>query len=439
MNWSASTSARPSRDGGGRDETDPHRAVRRPGSHGQRSAADDLVHQQRPASAPAPPLATRAASQSVVVGGDWPAFHAGGALTGQAADLGPPPMRLRWTYRTDDADPAGVLASAAIASNCVYVADHKGGLHAIDLATGHRRWVSALPTALKPPRSFFTTPFIWATWAIPSTRSPTTTAGSNSPSTRDAIHSSANIIAGHIVFGADSSEIFCLDPAGLKPVWKCRAGDRINGAPAAAGAAGREKHLRRRMRLPAARAVARRRARSGFTVDLGALCPGSPAVCDGKIILGTDGGRVVCIDAATHQRLWVFDKIEHKAMVFSSPAVAQGTVVVGARDRNVWAIDLATGKERWRFATRGDVDSSPAIAGPRVYVGSKDKHLYVLDLHTGSELWSFAAARAISGFPRDRPGRARRGRRGRVGLLPGTPPRSSPAPGSSCSAPSDFR
>src|SRR3982751_3230145 len=72
---------------------------------------------------------------------DWPAFHAGGALTGAAAaDPGPPPMKTRWTYRTGEEHPAAVTGSSAIVGDTVYVADSDGVLHAIDLKSGKARW-----------------------------------------------------------------------------------------------------------------------------------------------------------------------------------------------------------------------------------------------------------------------------------------------------------
>src|SRR4051794_23193733 len=72
---------------------------------------------------------------------DWPAFHGGGPLTGEpSADPGAPPMKARWTYRTDEDDPAPILGSPAIVGDTVYVGDAEGVLHAVDLKTGKARW-----------------------------------------------------------------------------------------------------------------------------------------------------------------------------------------------------------------------------------------------------------------------------------------------------------
>src|SRR5688500_15607947 len=75
---------------------------------------------------------------------DWPAFHGGGVRTGESkVALGPPPMKTRWTYQTDEDDPAPVLGSAAIVGDTAYVADVEGILHAINLKTGKARWTYA--------------------------------------------------------------------------------------------------------------------------------------------------------------------------------------------------------------------------------------------------------------------------------------------------------
>src|SRR5579884_3441069 len=84
----------------------------------------------------------------------WPAFHGGGPLEGVAAPIGPPPMKLRWTYSVEDEEAASTKAatqssgaapsfeaSAVIVGDTVYAADRGAGLRAIDLRTGKRKWI----------------------------------------------------------------------------------------------------------------------------------------------------------------------------------------------------------------------------------------------------------------------------------------------------------
>lgn len=343
---------------------------------------------------------------------DWPAFHDGGPLRGVAGPIGAPPMKLRWTYRAD-ADTSGpppatqsagitpaFESSAAIVEGVVYVADHSGALRAIDLASGKRKWIYRVEDGFEAsPAVVDGVVYVGDEGGVFHAVNAATGAKLWTFDTGAGIHSSANFLSGKIIFGTDGADIFCLDPHGKK-LWDAKAGDRVNGAPAIGDAgpgaaprvfvSGCDSQLR---------AVNIDNGTELFTHDLGALCPGSPALLPDRLVVGTDGGRVLCLSPDGKKVLWTFEGVESQAMVYGSPAVADGLVVVGARDRNVYGIDLATGKRQWKFPTRGDVDSSPVISSGRVYVGSKDKRLYVLDLHTGKKLWQFVASRAITATP----------------------------------------
>lgn len=335
---------------------------------------------------------TASATRTGASSQDWPAFHGGGALTGEAPAIAAPPMRVRWTYRTDETELVGVLGSAAIAGTSVYVADSKGILHAIDLTSGKKIWTHTAKDG------FETTPLVrdgrvllgdlagvfHAVSAVDG--KPLWTFDSAAT-----IHSSANAIGDRIYFGNDGAEIFCLNASDGKQIWKQQAGDRINSTPAIGASvfiSGCDAQLR---------SLSPEDGSQKAAVELIALCPGAPAIIDGRIVLGTDGGNVQCFDVTTLKQQWIYSGIGNKAMVYSSPAVSRGIVVIGARDRNVHAIDLKDGSKKWMFPTRGDVDSSPVISDGRVYVGSNDKKFYVLDLQTGKELWSFTAGRSING------------------------------------------
>jgi outer membrane protein assembly factor BamB len=342
---------------------------------------------------------------------NWPAFHNGGPLLGVAAPIGPPPMKVRWQFRADDDPPPGKGAnqatitpsfesSAAIVDGVVYAADRAGGLRAIDLKTGKRKWTyrsdagfAASPAVLKGVVYLGDEEGIFhAVSAATGQKLWTFDAGSS-------IHSSANFKGDKIVFGDDGADIYCLGPDGKK-IWDSKAGDRVNSAPAIGAAepgqspsvfvSGCDAELR---------AIDVETGKERFAKELGALCPGSPALLEDRIVVGTDGGKILCLSRDGSKQLWEFTGVKSQAMVYASPAVADGIVVVGTRDRNVYGLDLATGAKKWEFATRGDVDSSPVISAGQVYVGGKDRKFYVLDLKTGKKLWEFAASRGITATP----------------------------------------
>jgi outer membrane protein assembly factor BamB len=340
--------------------------------------------------------------------GDWPAFHRGGPLDGVASLIAAPPMKLRWTFRAVDDVPAGTQPATqqslgparfegapVIADGFVYVADTGGALRAIDLKTGKQKW------SYRAEDGFETTPIVIANKVLLGDLSGIFHCVNAADGHRlwifdsnSIIHSSANAQGNRIVFGDDGADIFCLDADSGKKLWDQKAGDRVNGAPAIVGGAALVSGCDSQLR-----AIGLQDGKEQYTADLGGVCPGSAAVAGNRIVVGTDGGRVLCFSADKHEQLWLFENIGEHAMVYSSPAVADGVVVVGARDRNVYGLDLTSGKKLWNFPTRGEVDSSPAISAGRAYIGSKDKKLYVLDLKSGNKLWEFTASRAITGSP----------------------------------------
>lgn len=349
--------------------------------------------------APTTTATTAPAVSRAAATGEWPAFHGGGGLRGVGEDIGTAPLALRWQYRCQPGDVSPIEGSAAIVGGVVYIGDGTSTLHAIDVHTGKRKW------AYKAEDGFAATPLVAdgnvVIGDLTGTMHCVAAADGTKRWTFDggaAIHSSANLArtaaGARVVFGTDGANIYCLNLADGAKVWEQTAGDRINGAPGigwgAAFVSGCDAKLR---------AIQLDNGSERFSTDIGALCPGSPAILDDRIIMGTDGGKVVAYSPDGQKQLWTFEGIADGAMVYGSPAVADGIAVVGARDRRVYALDAATGKRLWDFTTRGDVDSAPAISGGRVFVGSRDKNLYVLDLKTGKPLGEFPAGRAIVAGP----------------------------------------
>jgi outer membrane protein assembly factor BamB len=117
----------------------------------------------------------------------------------------------------------------------------------------------------------------------------------------------------------------------------------------------------------------------------------SPAVADGKVYIGSDDGKVYCLDAITGALIWSH---EIGGSVLSSPAVAYGKVYIGSDDYKVYCLDATTGAFIWSYTTGGGVESSPAVADGKVYIGSYDHKVYCLDAITGALIWSYT-----TGYP----------------------------------------
>lgn len=89
------------------------------------------------------------------------------------------------------------------------------------------------------------------------------------------------------------------------------------------------------------------------------------------------------LSAADATRLGLDWSFRTGRSVFSSPAVAGGVVYVGSLGGKVYALNAATGARLWTYTTGDEVISSPAVANGTVYIGSEDRNLYAFGLAGG--------------------------------------------------------
>jgi outer membrane protein assembly factor BamB len=122
----------------------------------------------------------------------------------------------------------------------------------------------------------------------------------------------------------------------------------------------------------------------------------SPAVAYGNVYIGSDDGKVYCIDARTSVLVWSYPT---GGMVRSSPAVANGWVYVGSNDGWLYCLDASTGTLVWSHAMAPYGLSSPTVSYGEVYVGSSSGWLYCLDAVTGAPIWSVLIGSPVTTSP----------------------------------------
>jgi len=110
----------------------------------------------------------------------------------------------------------------------------------------------------------------------------------------------------------------------------------------------------------------------------------SPAISDGRVYVGCDNGKVYCLNADTGNKIWDYPTGDH---VISSPAVFDGKILVGSYDNNMYCLDANNGSKIWDYLTGDYILSSPAVAEGKVYFGSYDHYMYCLNIDNGSEIW----------------------------------------------------
>jgi outer membrane protein assembly factor BamB len=114
---------------------------------------------------------------------------------------------------------------------------------------------------------------------------------------------------------------------------------------------------------------------------------GSDVTIDqGRLYLGTHGGRVLALDPEKGATVWEFQAGD---AVLAAPVVRDGRVYFGSYDKNVYALDAATGKLAWKTDTKGAVVSTPALTkdGDLLVIGTRAYDLLGIDAKTGAVAW----------------------------------------------------
>jgi outer membrane protein assembly factor BamB len=120
----------------------------------------------------------------------------------------------------------------------------------------------------------------------------------------------------------------------------------------------------------------------------------NPAVAHGLVFAGGGvQGTVTAFAAGSGKRRW----IAHLAVIVdSSPAVWSSRVYVGSVEpHGIWALDAETGDVEWFTPTADGVTSAPTVAEGIVYCGSYDGTVYALDAKTGEQVWAASAGSVI--------------------------------------------
>jgi len=134
--------------------------------------------------------------------------------------------------------------------------------------------------------------------------------------------------------------------------------------------------------------------------DTGEPLKASPSIDNGKVVIGSDSGKIHAINLADGKEAWHFDTEEP---IESTALILDGVVYIGSSDSFVYALDLETGKKKWAFETLGQVLGAPGYTrndGKLVILaGSYDFFLYGIDAATGKKLWSYETENYINGGP----------------------------------------
>lgn len=122
---------------------------------------------------------------------------------------------------------------------------------------------------------------------------------------------------------------------------------------------------------------------------------GSPTVYDGTVYVGSFGGTLYAVTAATGQLKW-----SHQAEggLWDGPALVDGMLYFGDQGGNVYALDAATGQnKKWSVKVEGGVKMTPLVVDGVVYVGTDRNRLYAFKADTGAAVWDESKYKAHDG------------------------------------------
>lgn len=344
----------------------------------------------------------------------WPGFRGGPDLAGRRDGTVSDAPRLLWTF---DAK-TQIASTAAISGGVAFVGTEDAGLLALDLhsteKTGKELWRAATGAAVEASpaveggrvyigdkRGVFRALDARSgkqIWMFETGEEP---AGGGTE-----IASSAVLRGGKILFGSYDGSLYCLSAMDGKRLWRVETQGPVHASPAVAEdrtfVAGCDEQLRF-IDIESGNEVS--------VLPMGAYSAGSPAVAGDRLVLGTFGAQVLCIDLKTAKVLWTYEDPDRKFPFYASPAVgplrapagAGGkpdlVAVVAGRDKTARTFRIEDGKLLWTFTTKARIDASPVIVGARVIVAGMDGNLYLLDLETGKEVWRFTAGPAFLASP----------------------------------------
>lgn len=127
----------------------------------------------------------------------------------------------------------------------------------------------------------------------------------------------------------------------------------------------------------------------------------SPAVVNGKVIVGSANKWVYCYSSENGAEIW---RTGTGGSVYSSPTIFSGTVFVGCDDGKLYSLDVETGEANWTFDAGDEIRSTPAVTTDLVYFGMNSSpynksNFFAVDIATGQEVWSFEADSSIVSSP----------------------------------------
>ncbi len=352
-----------------------------------------------------PPSLSAADNSSGDASLDWPLSRGDAESSGAILATLPDDLTLLWEFQADEA----IETTPVVADGRVFVADVMGQIYAVNFDDGKEIW-----------RHDYDTGFVASPSVSKISSDKDSTGGVGAQASDSQTTASSMVVIGDV-----EGNLYALDAATGKEIWKQTTGGEINGSagfykdkvlvtsqdgklyafaitdgsllwtyetddqircsPTIAGSqtflGGCDGRLHR-VDLDTGKVV-------GEPMSLGGPTGSTPAVSGDFAYVPIMDGAVLAFDWKAGTERWRYEDPERPQEYRGSAAVTDSLVIVSSRNKFVDAISTESGQQVWRHTLRRRADASPVVAGDNVWVASTDGRLIRLDKATGEETWQY--------------------------------------------------
>ncbi len=333
----------------------------------------------------------------------WPMYRASRGMTGHVRGPLPDDPKLLWRFPTDDT----IRSTPAIRDGVAYVGSYDGKVYAITLRDGQKRWAYNVGEPIESSPLLLEELLVLGAgdgkvYALDLvTGKPRWTA-----ETGGKVNASPNLAALNdgtevILVGSYDGKLHCFEAKSGKPKWAYDTENYVNGAAAVLDIGGRP-HVAFGGCDSKLRLLDVEGGNLVDATDLQTYIPATVAVTDNIVYAATFEAKLFALELPAGQRVWTF-RGDKDQPFFSSPAVGEGKVLIGDRAGTLHCLSTKDGEKLWTHEARDAIDSSAVIVtgdtASQVVVGSDDGRLYMLDLATGKPLWTYRLGEPITASP----------------------------------------
>lgn len=324
--------------------------------------------------------------------GDWAMYGGSPSRTNVSSSTIRPPLQVIWQYNAQ----SGISGTPLVRDSIMVIGTLQGEIQAVNLTNGRRLGYKVMEGSIVGTPVLDGTRVIFAmSVAQESIVAMDLVTGKQAWTYAAGAVESASLLYENVLFVTTlQGSLVCLDKNTGEEIWKFTTEEDsqpIRSSPATDGSIicfGSDDGQ--------VFGVDRASGRLLWKTDVRGGVFASPIIASGMVIVGTIKGNVIAIDAETGVQRWSY---ETGSRVYSAAAGAGTVVYVGSANGVLHALDRETGALVWKFEAGSVISSAPLVASGLVYVGSLDKMLYVLDAATGNEVWKFEAEGRIRVSP----------------------------------------